>query len=129
MTPIQRRMSSGEISPSLYAGTDLSKYQQGLKTCRNTIVLKHGGTANRPGTEFIALNAGATASYSSAIRLVPFILVDDTSYVLVFSDLRLRFLKAGVEILAGTPKNIRDHTGKSSSGHVCCSWILDRRIH
>jgi len=50
----QPSLSSGEISPSLYARTDVSKYQSGLKTCRNFIVSKFGGVESRAGTEFVA---------------------------------------------------------------------------
>lgn len=50
---IERSLAGGEISPSLQARTDTTKYSTGLRTCRNTVVRKGGGTQNRAGTELI----------------------------------------------------------------------------
>lgn len=53
-TTIQRAFAGGELAPALAARADLVKYVTGLRTCRNFIVQRHGGVANRPGTRFIA---------------------------------------------------------------------------
>jgi hypothetical protein len=44
---VQRSFAGGELAPELYARTDQVKYATGLRTCRNFIVQKHGGVANR----------------------------------------------------------------------------------
>jgi hypothetical protein len=52
-TVFQRAFAGGELAPSLAARADQAKYLTGLRTCRNFIVQRHGGAANRPGTRFI----------------------------------------------------------------------------
>lgn len=90
----QRTFSSGEISPSLYGRVDLSKYATGLRTCKNNIVLRYGGVANRPGTNFICEVNDST----KAVRLIPFIFNDDQTYVLEFGDFYMRVIKNGVQL-------------------------------
>lgn len=51
---IQRSLAAGELAPALHARADQVKYVTGLRTCRNFIVQRHGGVANRPGTRHIA---------------------------------------------------------------------------
>ena len=52
-TIIQRSFASGELTPDLYARTDVAKYQNGLRTALNVVILKTGGAINRPGTEWV----------------------------------------------------------------------------
>ena len=49
----QRAFAGGELAPGLGARADQVKYVTGLRTCRNFLVLRHGGVANRPGLRFI----------------------------------------------------------------------------
>src|SRR5712671_4758034 len=49
----QRSFAGGELSPALSARADVAKYQSGLRTCRNFLVRREGGVANRAGTRFI----------------------------------------------------------------------------
>ena len=88
----QKTFSSGEISPSLYARVDLTKYATGLRTCKNNIVLRYGGVSNRAGTEFI----GEVSDSTKAVRLIPFIFNTDQTYVLEFGQLYMRVIKDGV---------------------------------
>src|SRR5579862_310710 len=53
-TTIQRAFSGGELAPALAARADEAKYQTGLRTCRNFLILRHGGVANRPGFRYVA---------------------------------------------------------------------------
>lgn len=85
----QRTFSSGEISPSLYARVDLVKYATGLRTCKNNIVLRYGGAANRPGTLFV----GEASDSSKTIRLIPFIFNNAQTYVLEFGENYMRVIK------------------------------------
>ena len=72
----QRTFSSGEVSPALYARVDLTKYATGLRTCRNNIVLRYGGVANRPGSTFV----GEVSDSSKAIRLIEFVFSQTQTY-------------------------------------------------
>jgi len=90
----QRSFSAGEISPSLYARVDLVKYATGLRTCRNNIILRYGGVANRPGTKFVC----EVNDSSFAVRLIPFVFNADQTYVLEFGDVYMRVIKDGAQV-------------------------------
>lgn len=85
----QRNFSGGEISPSLYSRTDISKYQNGLRTCRNMLVMRHSGITNRPGSKFI----GEVADSTYSVRLIPFIFNSDQTYCLEFGNLTMRVIR------------------------------------
>lgn len=53
-TTVQRSMAGGELAPALHLRADTTKYLTGLRRCRNFLVQRHGGIANRPGFRFIA---------------------------------------------------------------------------
>lgn len=92
MTAIsQRAFSGGEITPSLYARTDVEKYASALRTCRNFLVMRHGGASNRPGTTFI----NEVKDSSKAVRLIPFKFNADQTYVLEFGNLYMRVYRNG----------------------------------
>ena len=86
---MQKSFGSGEISPSLYSRTDLAKYQTALRTCKNMMVMRHGGVTNRAGTKFI----GEVKDSSAVVRLIPFVYSQDQSYVLEFGNLTMRVIK------------------------------------
>jgi hypothetical protein len=97
----QLSFSGGEISPSLYGRVDQVKYATGLKTCRNFMVQRHGGVANRPGTGFVA----EVKDSSKAITFIPFVFNASQTYVLEFGDLYMRVIQNGV-LLTETAQNI-----------------------
>jgi hypothetical protein len=68
-TVFQRAFAGGELAPSLAARADQAKYLTGLRTCRNFIVQRHGGVANRPGTRFV----GETRDSSTATFLLRYV--------------------------------------------------------
>lgn len=88
----QKSFAAGEVSPSMYAHVDMVKYQTGLKTCRNFIVMRHGGVTNRPGTAFIAEVKDST----KRVRLLPYASGTLQSYLMEFNNLGLRLIEAGV---------------------------------
>ena len=90
----QPSFSGGEIAPALYARTDQVKYATGLRTCRNFIVMRHGGATNRPGTTF----RGEVKTSADVARLIPFIFNSDQTYVLEFGDLYMRVYKDGAQV-------------------------------
>ena len=66
---IVRSFAGGELAPSLAARADLAKYTIGLRTCRNFVVQRHGGVANRAGTRFI----NNCRDHSGNVQLVPYV--------------------------------------------------------
>lgn len=90
-TVIQRSFSGGELSPSLYARVDISKYATGARTLRNMIVQRHGGAQNRPGSMFV----GEVAYSDTPVRLVPFVFNNSQTYVLEFGEQYMRVIKQG----------------------------------
>lgn len=91
---MQRSFAGGEVGPSLWARADQTKYQTGLRLCRNFLVQRFGGVTNRAGTEFVCEVADST----KAARLMPFVFNADQTYVLVFGHEDLRFIRAGAQL-------------------------------
>lgn len=112
---IQNSLAAGEIAPALYGRTDLAKYHQGVALMRNFFVDYKGGASTRPGTQY--MGQAASAGY---VRLYPFRVAPSigNTYMLVFSDTKLRFIKnpggpsypnssnAGFILSTGTPYTI-----------------------
>lgn len=93
----QPSFTGGELSPALWARTDLAKYQTGLKTALNTFIHPHGGMSNRAGLQFI----GEVKTSANETRLVPFQFSATQSYVLEFGNLYMRVWKEGGLVLSG----------------------------
>lgn len=91
---LQRSLAGGEIAPALYARTDLTKYQTGLRRCRNFQVQRHGGVANRAGTRFVC----EVKDSSRLTRLIKFVFNSTQTYVLEFGHLYMRVIKEGVRL-------------------------------
>jgi len=91
---IQASFASGELSPSLFARVDISKYHSGAATMRNFFVDYRSGASTRPGTEFIQPCTGM-----NQVRLVRFQQSVDVTYVLVFEDGKLRFIADGGSVV------------------------------
>lgn len=77
-SPIQNQFTAGEVSPRLYARTDLAQYAQALKVEENFISLPHGGAVRRGGTTF----AAAVKSAAHPPRLIPFTFNASDAYVI-----------------------------------------------
>jgi hypothetical protein len=90
----QRSFSGGEISPSLYARVDVEKYATSLRTCRNNMVMRHGGLTNRPGFYYIT----EVKDSSKAVRLIPFVFNSDQTYVLEFGNLYMRVIRNAAQV-------------------------------
>lgn len=91
----QKSFASGELTPSLHARVDISKYQTGLRTCRNFVVHRHGGVSNRAGSQFIAEVKDSTKN----VRLIPFVFNSTQTYVLEFGDQYMRVHKNGSQVI------------------------------
>lgn len=93
-TVIQRSFSGGELTPSLYARTDIAKYSTSLRTQRNMMTKRSGGSENRPGTKFVI----EVKDSSKTVRLIPFIFNDAQTYVLEFGEEYMRVHRNGANI-------------------------------
>jgi hypothetical protein len=95
---VQRSFAGGEISSSLQARADLTRYQTGLRISENGTIKSDGGWQNRPGTVVVAetKNSGAT-------RLIEWEYNDDDlTYVLELGDFYMRFHRGGVPVTVDT---------------------------
>ncbi len=94
---IQYAFSAGELSPTLKGRGDLEKYDLGLDLCLNFFVDYRGGVSTRPGTQFIDY----VQSDDKATKFIEFKFSPDiaNTYLLVFTDLALRFVQDGAYVL------------------------------
>lgn len=92
---LQRSFSGGEITPELYGRLDLDKFQTGLATCKNGVVLPHGPVQNRPGTVFIR----QVKDSADATVVLPFYYSAEQSYALELGDGYLRVHTEGATLL------------------------------
>lgn len=93
-TVSQKSFAGGEIAPSVYARVDLVKYATGLRTLRNFFVMRHGGAANRPGSEFVAEIKDSTRT----VRFIPFIFNSSQTYLLEFGEKYMRVHRNGAQL-------------------------------
>lgn len=89
--PVKVKFNRGELSPQVIYRPDTDQHASGLKRCRNAFVSVEGGVIKQGGTEYVAtcLNP-ALPSY-----LIPFIYATQASYMLEFSENRMRVLRDG----------------------------------
>lgn len=95
--PIQATFSRGQLTRELHARVDIDHFRQGLKLCRNWLVLRHGGLTRRPGTIY----AGAARYSNKTCTLLPFVFSESQAYVLEFGDLYVRFWTNGGQVTSG----------------------------
>jgi len=89
--------TGGELSPRLDGRNDLTKYTSGCATLENLVVYPHGAAARRPGSTFVA----EIADSDNKTRLIPFEFSTTQTYMLEFSNLKIRFYKDSGSILEG----------------------------
>ena len=113
MKAIQPSFAAGELAPSLDSRVDLAKYRVGARTMLNMLVHPHGGASNRPGTVFVCEAAGPA-------RLIPFQFNVSQTYVLEFSNLKMRVIKDGGLVLGQTETVLAEGTpiAKIGRAHV-----------
>lgn len=88
---------AGELSPTLYGRTDLTKFDLGMAEAKNFFVDYRGGLSSRPGTEFMEHIYRDTLS----TRKVPFSFSPDEedTYIILLGDEYIRFLQSGNYVL------------------------------
>lgn len=96
---IQRGFAGGELAPVMHARADSPRYVDGLRTCKNFMVLRHGAVANRPGWRFV----NECKTTSANVRLRRFVHSTPNESILVEIGVSyFRFYKNGARIeLAG----------------------------
>lgn len=90
---LQPSFAAGEISPDVASRVDLDKYASALLQAENVFIRPYGSAYRRPGTEYVAeIDDGYSA------RMEEFAVNADSSYLLVFTILKLRIYKGGTLI-------------------------------
>jgi len=87
---LQPSFTAGEISPDVASRVDLDKYASALLQAENVFIRPYGSAYRRPGTEYCA-----EISDGYSVRMQEFTVDADTSYLLVFTLLKLRIYKDG----------------------------------
>ncbi len=103
MNARQLSFASGEIAPTLWARTDMAKYANALRTCRNFVVLPTGGATTRPGLDFVRelKDTGLRG------RLLKFVFSNSQTFALEFGNRTVRFAQNGAPVVvAGVPYEI-----------------------
>lgn len=96
--PLQTNFTSGEISPYLYAHSDLQQYAHSARQITNFIVRPQGGLLKRSGTQFVA----EIANSSNNAFLIPFIYSNTDAYQIEMGAGYFRFYRNGGQILSST---------------------------
>lgn len=118
---------AGEISPTLFGRTDLTKYDLAVAKGLNFFVDYRGGLSSRPGFEFNDF----VKEDERETRMFPFSFSPDlaNSYVVLFGHNYVRFLQDGAYVLT-SPKTITNISSGSpgvvtSAGHGLANnnWI------
>jgi len=89
--------TGGELSPRLDGRNDLTKYSSGCTKLENFIIYPHGAAARRSGTNF----AAEVANSANKTRLMPFEFSTSQTYMLEFSNLKIRVYKDSSTVFEG----------------------------
>lgn len=102
---VQNNFTTGLISDGVLARYDIDKYNAGCRELKNALVRAQGGVYKRPGSRQI--KAWALGSLPDLIDssdnkplLIPFQYGDNESYVLMFSDEKIRIFYDGGPLLS-----------------------------
>lgn len=97
LTVQQGSFAAGEVAPEFFGRVDQLRYQLGLRTNRNMLVMKSGGLQNRSGTHF----CDETRYPSKRVKPIPFIFSSDPnqSYFVELGDLYAEFIQAGGRVV------------------------------
>jgi hypothetical protein len=88
--------SGGEVTPELFARTDIQHVTQSLATCRNFEVMPHGPVRNRTGTEFVK----EVKNSAVKTRLIPFSFNAVQTFAIELGAGFFRFHTLGATLLA-----------------------------
>jgi len=91
----QSNLTAGELTPVLHARVDINKYNNGVATAENMIILPHGGMRRRPGLSKIT-----DTEVASDARLTPFVFNVDQKYIVLFRPGFIDIYRDGVIVKA-----------------------------
>jgi hypothetical protein len=82
---LQNSFKSGQLSQLLDGRTDLSEYENGLKTMKNSYPMRQGGAQKRSGTKYLDdLTSDIDAALiGNAMKMVPFSLSNGERYIFI----------------------------------------------
>ncbi len=95
ISTVKNVFNAGELSPKVYARTDIDKHKSGCKTMLNFVPLPQGGVQRRPGFEYIT----SAKSNNVTTRLVPFQFSQTQAYMLEHQNGTMRVFKDGGIVL------------------------------
>lgn len=123
---IQTSFAAGELSSTLYARVDLSKYHIGAARLLNFFVDYRGGASNRPGFEYIC----RCKDSANPTRLIPFQFSIVQTYELIFSNGSMRVIKNGAQEL-NTAKTIIGVTNANPGvfNVAAHGYVLNQQIY
>ena len=93
---IQTSLNAGELAEDMAGRVDFQKYFNGLSQMVNTIPLKQGGGAKRPGLEWIAEAKGKA-------KLIPFEFSVEDTVIIEAGDLYMRFFTEAGQVQVDNP--------------------------
>lgn len=96
-SPIQQAFNAGEVSPLVYARSDVAKYKNGLTVCHNAKPLVQGGWTRREGSYFVA-----PTKANGAARLQRFEFSTTQAYIIELGNLYARFYFNHGAVLEGS---------------------------
>lgn len=110
----KRSLAAGEISPALYANTDMVKFAQGLRTLKNAYVQKFGSVQSRAG---FSLVRETNVEYLVPPRLIDWEFNDEQTYIIEMGDEYFRFYKNGRPVIVD-PKPFFKVDGLGGAGSL-----------
>ncbi|MAE81604.1 MAG: hypothetical protein CMB80_02620, partial [Flammeovirgaceae bacterium] len=118
---VQHSFAAGELSQKLHGRFESELYKQGVKTLKNFVPLLQGPAKRRPGTYYAA---DAEQQAANGSRLVPFYFGEEQSYVLEFSNTKIRFYSQDVQLkYTGTINEITITT--PGTGYIAGNLVVD----
>ena len=96
---LQAHFSAGELAPILRGRVDIDKYTSSCRSIMNYLVLPFGALTHRPGFKYIA--SAPSHSAADKVRLIPFEFSNEDTYIIEFSDLKIRFYRNQGIVVSG----------------------------
>jgi hypothetical protein len=97
ITSSQNDFSTGEVSPRIYARSDVPKYGKALETATNCKVTPHGPIERRSGTKFVSEVKDSTKT----VKLIRFQISQADAFMLEFGNEYIRFYTEAGQVLSG----------------------------
>lgn len=120
---LRRSFGGGVVTPEFFGRVDDVKFQTGLATCKNFVILPHGPVANRGGTKLVR-EVKHSDKYT---RVIPFTFSVTQTYCIEVGDQYMRFHTMGATLgpptvaayAGGTSYVVGDITESSGTHYYC----------